>query len=285
LDEETGLYYYGARYYDSRVSVWLSTDPMQEKYPGVSSYAHCNNNPVNRIDPTGLDSYMVFYSTSDERFKAAAETRQKQIESQKGFDSSKDHVYMVDIGDLGTLADRVSGIVQDATDNGYGMTIEASFYTHGGADGPLGDVATSGEFSLSQETGNQLDRKQLSSTGWSNINWNFDSSNSVAAFYGCQTAGFAERFFDYSNVQFTAGQGGRVGPLSSTDDFNSVGYLAKVFGTSSSVYFGDNIGGKFYGVSAYGRNLYETTPVGRERRIFEINGNVGVRGGKLYKYR
>jgi len=32
LDEETGLYYYGARYYDPRVSVWLGVDPMWEKY-------------------------------------------------------------------------------------------------------------------------------------------------------------------------------------------------------------------------------------------------------------
>jgi RHS repeat-associated protein len=40
LDEETGLYYYGARYYDARVSVWLSADPKQEKYPDVSTYAY-----------------------------------------------------------------------------------------------------------------------------------------------------------------------------------------------------------------------------------------------------
>ena len=33
LDEETGLYYYGARYYDPRLSMWYGTDPMQEKYP------------------------------------------------------------------------------------------------------------------------------------------------------------------------------------------------------------------------------------------------------------
>ena len=28
LDEETGLYYYGARYYDPKVSIWLSVDPL-----------------------------------------------------------------------------------------------------------------------------------------------------------------------------------------------------------------------------------------------------------------
>jgi len=36
LDEETGLYYYGARYYDARTSVWQSVDPMAEKFGGMT---------------------------------------------------------------------------------------------------------------------------------------------------------------------------------------------------------------------------------------------------------
>jgi RHS repeat-associated protein len=44
LDEETGFYYYGARYYDPRTSVWLGCDPMQKKYPNVSTYAYCVQN-------------------------------------------------------------------------------------------------------------------------------------------------------------------------------------------------------------------------------------------------
>ena len=50
----TGLYYYGARYYDPRTSIWLSTDPLQEKNPNISTYAYCNLNPVNYVDPTGM---------------------------------------------------------------------------------------------------------------------------------------------------------------------------------------------------------------------------------------
>jgi RHS repeat-associated protein len=53
LDEETGLYYYGARYYDPRVSLWYGTDPMQEKYPNVSTYAYTVQNPIRFIDPDG----------------------------------------------------------------------------------------------------------------------------------------------------------------------------------------------------------------------------------------
>lgn len=55
LDEETGLYYYGARYYDPRISLWLSTDPLQEKYPNISTYAYAFQNPIKYIDPTGED--------------------------------------------------------------------------------------------------------------------------------------------------------------------------------------------------------------------------------------
>ena len=53
LDEETGFYYYGARYYDPRISVWQSVDPLAEKYPEVSPYVYCMQNPVNIIDPDG----------------------------------------------------------------------------------------------------------------------------------------------------------------------------------------------------------------------------------------
>jgi len=52
LDEETGLYYYGARYYDPRSSVWISVDPLAEIT--MESYSYCGNNPVNYIDKWGL---------------------------------------------------------------------------------------------------------------------------------------------------------------------------------------------------------------------------------------
>jgi len=74
LDQETGLYYYGARYYDPRTSVWQSVDPILEKYlpsgdpekdknlPGMggffnsgnlAGYTQSHNNPVRYVDPDG----------------------------------------------------------------------------------------------------------------------------------------------------------------------------------------------------------------------------------------
>ena len=65
LDEETGLYYYGARYMNPRLSIWYATDPSEEKYPDISSYAYCKNNPVIKIDPNGADDYRFDKETGD----------------------------------------------------------------------------------------------------------------------------------------------------------------------------------------------------------------------------
>ena len=52
-DDETGNFYYGARYYDPKISVWLSVDPLAEDYPSLSPYTFVANNPVVFIDPNG----------------------------------------------------------------------------------------------------------------------------------------------------------------------------------------------------------------------------------------
>ena len=56
FNEETGLYYYGARYYDPRLSLWISVDGMALNYPMCSSYCYTKNNPLVFIDPNGLQS-------------------------------------------------------------------------------------------------------------------------------------------------------------------------------------------------------------------------------------
>ena len=53
LDEETGLYYYGARYLNPTNGVWLSVDPLFEKYVGMSPYNYCAGNPVKLVDVDG----------------------------------------------------------------------------------------------------------------------------------------------------------------------------------------------------------------------------------------
>ena len=53
-DFETGLSYFGSRYYSSDLSVWLSVDPMSDDYPYQSNYVYCSNNPLMIVDPNGM---------------------------------------------------------------------------------------------------------------------------------------------------------------------------------------------------------------------------------------
>ena len=65
-DEETGYGYFGARYMDHELTtMWLSVDPMADKYPGISPYAYCAWNPVKLVDsdgefPAPIHAVMVF---------------------------------------------------------------------------------------------------------------------------------------------------------------------------------------------------------------------------------
>ncbi|MCR5193273.1 MAG: RHS repeat-associated core domain-containing protein [Bacteroidales bacterium] len=55
-DEETGYGYFGARYMDHELmTMWLSVDPMADKYPNISPYAYCAWNPVKLVDPDGME--------------------------------------------------------------------------------------------------------------------------------------------------------------------------------------------------------------------------------------
>ncbi len=61
------LYDFGARFYQPRFGKWLSIDPLAEEYMGISPYAYCGNDPVNRVDPDGRRIWPV-----DELYKGQA---------------------------------------------------------------------------------------------------------------------------------------------------------------------------------------------------------------------
>ena len=53
FDEETGLYYYGARYMNPMASIWYGVDPLAEKYASMGGYVYTLDNPVKLVDTDG----------------------------------------------------------------------------------------------------------------------------------------------------------------------------------------------------------------------------------------
>jgi RHS repeat-associated protein len=78
LDSETGLYYFGARYYDPRTSVWQSVDPLTDKYAALSPYQYAANNPMKYVDPDGRDLVIWYTESGKEKsynFKGVADAK------------------------------------------------------------------------------------------------------------------------------------------------------------------------------------------------------------------
>ena len=51
-DDESGLYYFGHRFYSPRLARWLTRDPIEED-GGINLYAYCGNNPILYYDKDG----------------------------------------------------------------------------------------------------------------------------------------------------------------------------------------------------------------------------------------
>ena len=79
LDEETGMYYYEARYYAP--PTFISRDPLMSEKPWLTPYHYCSNNPVGRVDPSGM-----FDEDNIDKWRYNTDTRKLEWISNEGGD-------------------------------------------------------------------------------------------------------------------------------------------------------------------------------------------------------
>ena len=98
LDEETGLYYYGARYLDPTHAAWLSVDPLFEKYVGMTPYNYCAGNPVKLVDPDGTTLTTAAEEMAGEMVRFAVDKISEiNVKIDKGVSDEKLQEYKADI--------------------------------------------------------------------------------------------------------------------------------------------------------------------------------------------
>ena len=94
-DEETGYGYFGARYMDHELmTMWLSVDPMADKYPSISPYNYCMWNPMKLVDPDGREikfdpeseAMIAKFEEKTELRKKSAQTERERNELQQALD-------------------------------------------------------------------------------------------------------------------------------------------------------------------------------------------------------
>ena len=89
-DAETGYDYFGARYYSSSLGIWLSVDPMSDKYPSLCPYVYCADNPMRLVDIEGQE-WVNAHSENVNRLKKAYEKNPtKEISRQLNAERKKE---------------------------------------------------------------------------------------------------------------------------------------------------------------------------------------------------
>ena len=169
LDQELGLntYDYSARYFDPALPRFTTVDPLAEKYPSISPYAYCANNPVRFIDPTG----MMYGDFLDERGRIIGNDGiddnklyvvKNESLSRSDKNSTKDFIrdnsgntqaftdnniaYTNSIEIEGSQTARQAMVTEVSKDNGRGGTGDANNREYGGSiENGVVAVATPGE--------------------------------------------------------------------------------------------------------------------------------------------
>jgi len=210
-DAETGLDYFGARYYGNWLGRWSTSDPYNpilrsrnleqfHTYLGQpqnwNRYVYALNNPLKYFDPNGENVYVVTYTTGnregDKELKRAAETRAADIKNSKWFDSKKDTVLVRGVYSKQDFAN----VIKEANslDKTFGKVEQISLFSHSGEDGPVfhGSERTVGNPNGSTQF-QPGELKQLPAVNW--------SSTAKTYFFGCTTTKFAGLFANQEHVR------------------------------------------------------------------------------------
>lgn len=266
MDAETGLYNYGARYYDPSLSIWSAVDPLADKFNSWSPYHYATNNPINIIDYDGRDT----------------------IPAGAGFDTDyltmpQDNVQVnsVQLTNKLDVSNRSEPLGLNLKNSKVGVGIIASgmeklhemnstvMYKKGIRPG------LSGNYQLSPRLTNLFKDRPIT---------NFVRPTTAVGRYAALMAGFSRRLgyvgMAYSSYQYMNGEiSGGEAAFSITSTAMSMG-VAAFYGTGYGALFG---GISYIGYDIYTRPLNPPLPSVSEVK-YEVNMKLGDLA-RWYKYR
>jgi RHS repeat-associated protein len=241
-DSESGLYYYGARYYAAWTCRFISVDPKAQKYKDLSGYVYADNKPIMLIDvfgegPGPSDKRIILYSvnnhdkTETESFKKAGwKLRDDYNQNSKTYGNAKASASEVSNGNQ-----IVSYINQQKTDSIKSLDI----FSHGSRQGiwfanteNVQDNSKRGNlYRTSADQYKENATTNFKSKNIADIDYSKFTSDARIEIHGCETGGSAVEVGDtnigrsMSSLLYSAGKidavvianFGKSGPTDSGD--------------------------------------------------------------------
>lgn len=134
-DTETGFYYVSSRYYDAEIGRFINADgciSTGQGIQGYNMYAYCGNNPVNRVDPTG----MLWSSIKNKVSKAWKKVKTWVKNTFSADVKTSTDVPLIDIGEIVNLKIGIRETV--TTENNTNNSKPISLYTSTNISGTSG---------------------------------------------------------------------------------------------------------------------------------------------------
>ena len=153
--------YFGARYYASDLSIWLSVDPLSDMYPGTSPYMYVLGNPVMLIDPNGM-----YASGGGPDGMDPSHNESSTGESETYYGNGKVLTYPT--GNTGTSGNSNSTNNQNShkTEHGNVDILKGNYNTESGYNGDPNSVDLAGHWASLKFTSNEKSNLNQSSSSY-----------------------------------------------------------------------------------------------------------------------
>ena len=232
LDNETSYTYFGARYYDSELSGWLSVDPISDKYPSTSAYMYCSGNPVILRDPNGMD----------------------WVESENGDITWRNDINKDNYSDLLKEGEIYRGITYARTKEWNNNRYQGAVVEVYRSDGSGLDYYTPNEFGMYRfpESGRGFERytNPDGSNNGNNENYYINNKIQHADNYISGTA-FANFYNTIQDFYNETGITIHYGDISAYDPSINLGHTTHFQGNSIDIHYFDTNGNELRGPAAY----------------------------------